>query len=125
MNGGTPSDVVAIVLCDGAWIYADSTSTYKVEDWVVRQLQGLLPRAVAMELHWLLEDVSANEIDWNIDAYPGWDRDHENAAVSFFGTDSTAVGRSPTSALRAARPVPTSTSRQRTPTPMRERWMAR
>jgi len=84
--------VVAIVLLDKIYLLADSTATYKVKDLDIRQLQGLLPYAESIEIHWLLENVATNEIDWNIDAYPGWDRDHELSAVACFGTDQTAPG---------------------------------
>lgn len=84
--------VVAIVLLDKLRMFADSTSLYKVQDLDVRQLQGLLPLAESIEVQWLLENVATNEVDWNIDAYPGWDRDHENSVVSFFAVDQSATG---------------------------------
>jgi hypothetical protein len=86
------SRVVAISLVDGLALFSDSTSTYKVEDLDIPELADLLPHAESLQLHWLLEDVAVNEIDWNIDAFPGWDRNHEAASVSFFAADRTDVG---------------------------------
>lgn len=83
------SIVVKIVLGEGIPLFADSTSGYKLLDLDVIQLRNLLPNAASMTLEVLLDDVATNEIDWNVDAFPGWDRDHEIAAVPFFGTGAT------------------------------------
>jgi len=86
------SRVVPIILVDALQIFSESTSTYKVEDLDVPELADLLPHAESMQLHWLLEDVVINELDWNIDAFPGWDRNHEASAIAVFATDKTDVG---------------------------------
>lgn len=87
-----PSRVVAIAIARDFRMFADSTGTYKVEDLSTPQFADLLPYAESMQLQWLLEDVAVNEIDWNLDAYPGWDRDHELAPVALFAADQTAIG---------------------------------
>lgn len=83
------SIVVKIVLGEGIALFADSTSTYKLLDLNVVQIEDLLPHASAMTLEVLLDKVATNEIDWNIDAFPGWDRDHELAVVPVFGSGAT------------------------------------
>lgn len=86
------SRVVAIPLVLDLRMFTDSTSTYKILDLDVPELEGLLPHAEALSLEWLLDQVATNEIDWNIDAFVGWDRDHELGAVAFFAADQTAAG---------------------------------
>lgn len=91
------SIVIAIPLAVDFSTFSDSTSTYKVHELDVPRMQDLLPHAASLQLHWLLDDVSSNEIDWNIDAYVGWDREHELAALPFFVSggnpaDQTASG---------------------------------
>lgn len=84
--------VMEILLVDGMELYADSTSTYKTLDLVVPQLEGLMPHAEKVWVEALLTNCSQDEIDWNVDTYSGFDRDHENAAVAFFAADQSAAG---------------------------------
>ncbi len=74
-------------------MFTDSTGTYKVLELPAAELQDLLPHAESLSLEWLLDQVATNEIDWNIDAITGWNRDNEAAAVAFFSpNDQTAAG---------------------------------
>ena len=86
------SRVVAIALADDLRMYTDSTGTYKVLDLDVPELEGLLPHAESIQLEWLLDQCAINEIDWNIDVFVGWDRDHEIASFTAFAGDQTASG---------------------------------
>lgn len=91
------TSVIAVPLTLEVSLFADSTSTYKFHELNTPLLRELLPHAASLQLHWLLDDVASNEIDWNIDAYVGWDREHELAAVPFFVSggnpaDQTASG---------------------------------
>lgn len=70
-------------------LFADSTTTYKLLDLDLPELQELLPHAESMQLQWLLDDVATNEVDWNVDFYAGWGRDHELAPLPFFGSGAT------------------------------------
>lgn len=88
------SNVVVVPLGDALPLFVDSTSTYKVLDLNTPQLRNLLPHAGGITLEVLLDDVATYEIDWNIDAYPGWDRDHELAAVPFFGSGASPTDQS-------------------------------
>jgi hypothetical protein len=88
------SRVVAIPIVTKHRMFSSSTSTYTIENLEdLEELKELLPHAESMQLHWLLDDVATNEIDWNIDAFVGWDRDHEiTPAKSMLTTDATASG---------------------------------
>lgn len=83
------SRVVAIPFALKFRMFADSTSTYKYDDLDLPELAGLLPQAESMQLQWLLDDVATNEIDWNVDFFAGWDRDHELTSLPFFGSGAT------------------------------------
>ncbi len=82
------SRVVAIPFTLKFRMFADSTSTYKYDDLDLPELAGLLPHAESMQLQGLL-DVGINEIDWNVDFFAGWDRDHELTSLPFFGSGAT------------------------------------
>jgi hypothetical protein len=81
-----PSRVVVIPLVDDLQIYADSSSNYRTLNLDVPELQGLLPHAEAVWVEACLTNCADGEIDWNIDAFVGYDRDHELSAVSFFSS---------------------------------------
>lgn len=86
------SIVVAIPLAEAMNLFAESTSNYQSHQLETPMLRDLLPHAASMSLHVLLDGLAVNEIDWNIDAYAGWDREHELTSVLFYSSDQTAVG---------------------------------
>ena len=87
------SRVVAIELLSEVSLFTDSTSTDKTMDLEVPELEGLLPHAESLSLEWLLRDCLPNEIQWNILAYVGWDRENElPSPVAFFSTVQSATG---------------------------------
>lgn len=85
------SIVVKIVLAEQIPLFTDDNN-YKLLDLKVEALENLLPNAASMTLEVLLDQVATNQVDWNIDAYAGWDRDHELAAAAFFAADQATAG---------------------------------
>lgn len=79
------SRVVPVLIADRLRLYADTGGT-RVFDVSAPEISGLLPHAESLQLQWLLEGVANNEIDWNIDAFTGWDRNHELPPASFFAS---------------------------------------
>jgi len=86
------SRVVALPVAASLRLFTDSTGTYKVLDIDLPELEGLLPHAESIALEWLLDQCATNEVDWNIDAIVGWDRDHELAPFGVFAADQTTSG---------------------------------
>lgn len=75
-------------------ISTDSTSysTAKSLSLDIPELEGLLPHAEAIWLEALLLNCADNEINWNIDARVGYDRDNEGSPVAFLAADQTLSG---------------------------------
>jgi hypothetical protein len=87
------SRVVGIPIVTKHRMFSSNPNAYTIENLEdLEELKELLPHAESMQLHWLLEGVLVNEIDWNLDPFVGWDRDHELAAKPMLTTDSTAPG---------------------------------
>lgn len=84
---------IEIPLIDNQIIYADSNSTYKLLFLDVPALEGLLPHAEGLWVESLLMNCAVDEIDWNIDAFVGFDREHElQNAQAFFASDVSTIG---------------------------------
>jgi hypothetical protein len=84
---------VTIPLAHEVRLFSDlANSTYKDLDLEPPELAGLLPHAESIQLEWLLDQVTNDQIAWNIEAFPGWDRNNEGPMVLFFGTDQSAAG---------------------------------
>ena len=87
------SSVVAIPILEDRRLFTDSTSTYKTLDLEVPQFgRAAASLRIPAQLEVRLDQVSNNEVDWNIDAIAGWDRNHENSAVAFFASDQSTAG---------------------------------
>jgi len=87
------SRVVTIPLAHELRLFTDvAGGAYKELDLDVPELDGLLPHAESMQLEWLLDQVANDQIDWNIEAFPGWDRNNEGSMVLFFNLDQSLAG---------------------------------
>jgi hypothetical protein len=81
------SRVLEIVLVEDFAVYADVVGTYRTLNLDVPELEGLLPHAETIWVESLLTNCANAEIGWNIDAYVGFDRDHEIGPQKFFTND--------------------------------------
>lgn len=85
--------VVAIALLNEVRLFTDDATGWTNLDIEAPELEGLLPYADSLQIQWLLDQVGAEQIEWNIEAYVGWDRNHElSAPVAFFATDQSTAG---------------------------------
>ena len=87
------SRVVAIELAMNLSLFSDTSASTKKLDLDVPELEGLLPHAESLSLEWLLRDCGPNELEWNVMAYVGWDRENElPSPAAFFATFQSATG---------------------------------
>ncbi len=86
------SRVVSIALCVDQRLFSSDNQNYTTIDLDVPELEGLLTHADSLACEWLLDRVANNELDWNIVARVGWDRDNEISAVNFFASDQSTAG---------------------------------
>lgn len=84
--------VIAIPIVAKLQVFSNSETVSATLDLDVPELQGLLPQAESIEAHWMLNNLAADILDWNLLGTPGFDRDHELSATAFFATDQSAIG---------------------------------
>lgn len=84
--------VVPITICLKLPVFSSSEGTYSTLDLDVPEMQGLLPQSDSIDVHWMLNNVAVDIIEWNIVGYAGFDRDHEVTGLAFFNTDQAAIG---------------------------------
>lgn len=91
------SRVVSVPLALDLLLFSDAAGAgYKTLALDAPELDGLLPHADSLQLEWLLDQVGNGEIEWNILAYVGWNRDNElPSPVEFFNPASEPSNAGP------------------------------
>jgi len=86
------SRVVSIAICVDQRLFSSDNANYTTVDLDVPELDGILTHADSLACEWLLDRVATNDVDWNIVALVGWDRDNEQPPVNFFASDQSTAG---------------------------------
>ena len=86
------SRVVSIPICVDQRMFSSDNANYTTIDLDVPELEGILTHADSLLCEWLLDRVASSELDWNLVARVGWDRDNEIGAVNFFSPDQSTAG---------------------------------